>query len=449
MEQPITLPQMLTARERRAQKQRELLAKYHASLICFTMNIAGPVKNNSLITQGFALGNRFLRQSLSAHKIECVHEEIINEITGNEAFYVIDMDAKALKKLTVEIEDASPLGRLFDMDVLNAEGIKAERTELGLSERLCLICQRPAKECARSRAHTMEQLQSRTRRILTQAIDESDRKEAASLALKALLYEACTTPKPGLVDRMDSGSHQDMDIFTFMDSASVLWPYFEACARIGRQTASLPATETFYRLREEGKKAEGDMAGATGGVNTHKGAIFSVGILCAALGRLDREKWRTPEIVLDECAAMTKGLTAHDFAGLTEESARTAGQKLYLHYRITGVRGQMEDALPAVRYAGLPALKAGLARGLSLNDAGCAALLALMTAADDTNLIARSDKKTWQETVFRLKELLAENPYPNAETLQQLNREFIQKNLSPGGSADLLAICYLLYFLEQ
>lgn len=449
MEQQITLSQMLLVREHRARKQQELIDKYHASLICFTMNIAGPIKNNSSIRQGFALGNRYLKQSLSAQKMKCLHEEIIEEITGNEAYYIIDAEASILKKLTVEIEDASPLGRLFDLDVLSPDGSKLERTALGLPMRRCLICDAPAMACARSRTHTVVQLQNRTQQILTQAIEQVDSKDAASFALKALLYEACTTPKPGLVDRLDNGSHRDMDIFTFMDSASVLWPYFEACARIGRQTAALPATDTFSLLRKEGKKAEADMAGATGGVNTHKGAIFSMGILCAALGRLSREKWKMPKEILNECAAMTKGLTSHDFAGLNEDNARTTGQKLYLKYHITGVRGQMEEGLPAVQKAGLPALKAGLARGLSLNDAGCGALLALMVTATDTNLIARSDILTWKETVSQLKALLAQNPFPDAQTLELLNQEFIEKNLSPGGSADLLAVCYLLYFLES
>jgi triphosphoribosyl-dephospho-CoA synthetase len=145
---------------------------------------------------------------------------------------------------------------------------------------------------------------------------------------------------------------------------------------------------------------------------------------------------------------MTQGLVEADFAGLTQERAVTVGQKLYLTYGITGVRGQMEAGLPAVRKVGLPVLEEGIRRGLSINDSGCAALLALMASATDTNLIARSDLATQQATVDRLKELLFVNPYPDRQTLEQLDREFIEKNLSPGGSADLLAICYFLYFLE-
>lgn len=280
------------------------------------------------------------------------------------------------------------------------------------------------------------------------ATDTSDTKIAASLACRALLYEVCTTPKPGLVDRANSGSHRDMDIFTFMNSASALWPYFETCTRIGKETASLPAAETFSRIRREGQTAEKNMLSATKGINTHKGAIFSVGILCASLGRLPAEQWKCSDYILDECASMTKGIVSSDFAGLTEENAVTVGQKLYLHYNITGVRGQMEAGLPAVRYAGLPTLKEGIARGLSINDAGCAALLSLMCAATDTNMIARSNLSTQQETVAQIRKLLERSPYPDPQTLEQLDRMFIEKNLSPGGSADLLAICYLLYFLQ-
>lgn len=491
MEHQVTLPEMLNARERRAFRQQKLLACYRSTMICFTMNIAGPVKNNALILRGYELGKRLLEEQLSASGIQPVHFEETNEITGNEAFYVLSQEPLAVKKITSAVEDGSEVGRLFDMDVLRPDGQKVDRTELGLSSRRCLICGGPAKECARSRAHTVPELQERTWKILKKAAGASDAgetasamgtadagevadtkgtadaretadtngtadarkvtdaKKAAELAVRALLYEVCTTPKPGLVDRSNNGSHKDMDIFTFIDSACALYPYFEECTAIGRQTAGLPAPDTFLRLRPAGKRAEAAMFSATGGVNTHKGAIFSVGILCAALGRLPRDQWSMPETVLDECAAITRGLTASDFAGLTEETAVTTGQKLYLHHQITGIRGQLEAGLPAVRHAGLPVLAKGVAQGLSVNDAGCAALLALMADATDTNLIARSDIVTQQQTSAKMKALLDETPYPDKETLRQLDREFIEKNLSPGGSADLLAICYLLYFLKS
>lgn len=449
MEHHVTLEEMLTARERRVFRQQELAGRYHLPMICFTMNIAGPVKNSPLIRKGFDLGNRYLKEQLDSLGIVLVHFAQFNEPTGNESYYVIDGDVLFIKRLTCAVEDHSELGRLFDMDVLNPAGEKAERSDLGLPPRPCLICKGPGRDCARSRAHTVEELRAKTEEILTKAVEDEDARLAAGLACRALLYEVCTTPKPGLVDREGNGSHKDMDIFTFLDSASTLWPYFETCVRIGRQTAGLWARETFERIRFAGRGAEAAMFSATGGINTHKGAIFSMGILCGALGRLPKEQWKCPDVVLETCAAMTKGLTAADFAGLTEENAVTAGQKLYLQYHISGVRGQMEEGLPAVRDVGLPVLKKGIARGLDLNDAGCGALLALMTAAVDTNLVARGSLAVQQETAARIRELLARDPYPDRETLRRLDREFVEKNLSPGGSADLLAVCYLLYFLEN
>lgn len=449
MEQEITLIEMLDARERRVCRQQRLLERYQRPLICFTMNIAGPVKNSPLIRRGFLLGKQLLQARIRAENLRQLHDEEHNEATGNEAYFVLDAAPLKLKRITADIEDGSALGRLFDMDVLKPDGEKVDRAELGLSPRLCFLCEKPAKECARSRAHSVSELQEKTTQILSEAVEEADVKLASELAMKALLYEVCTTPKPGLVDRNNSGSHRDMDIFTFIDSTCALRSYFEICTRIGKRTAALPAVDTFEAIRPAGRKAEADMFSATNGVNTHKGAIFSIGILCAALGRLPREAWNLPEQILDTCAAMTQGLTARDFAGLTEENAVTTGQKLYLKFQINGIRGQIEAGLPAVRRFGLPVLKEGLARGLSVNDAGCAALLSLLTADTDTNLIARSDIRTQKQIVSEIKALLAETPYPDKQILEQLDKAFIEKNLSPGGSADLLAICYLLYFLEQ
>lgn len=432
MEHQVTLEEMLDARERRALRQRQLLTQYSIPMICFTMNVAGPVKNSSLIRKGFELGKRCLKEQFDSLKISYVYSEEIHEPTGNEACFLIDADPLFIKEITCSLEDASPLGRLFDLDVLKPGGEKTDRTELGLAPRRCLICGGPAKACARSRAHTVEELQAKTTEILIGAMNEEDAHHGAMLAARALLYEVCTTPKPGLVDREGNGSHKDMDIFTFMDSASSLWPYFETCIQIGRQTASLPAAQTFLQIRSSGRKAEARMYSATKGINTHKGAVFSLGILCAALGRLPRESWCHPADVLDECAAMTKGLVAGDFAGLTEQNAVTMGQKLYLHHRITGIRGQMEEGLPAVRNAGLPVLKKGIAQGLSINDAGCAALLALMCAATDTNLIARSSLPVQQEIVSEISRLLESNPYPEKQILRRLDRQFVEKIFLPG-----------------
>ena len=163
----------------------------------------------------------------------------------------------------------------------------------------------------------------------------------------------------------------------------------------------------------------------------------------------EKQQWKDTDLVLSECAAMTKGLTAEDFAGLTPETAKTTGQKLYVGYGITGVRGQAEAGFPAVKNIGLPTLEAALAAGKTWNEAGCAALLSMLAQTVDTNMIHRGGMETTREIMDLLQGILAEEPYPSRETLENLDRLFVQKNLSPGGTADLLALVYFLHFLKE
>ena len=443
----VSLAEMLLAREQRAARQRILLSAYGKTMVCFTMNIAGPIKNSSLIRGGFAQGKRLLRQQLEVADIPVVHFEEKLERTGNEAIFLVDAEPLTVKAITVDIEDHTPMGRLFDMDVLRQNGEKVDRDELGRDGRKCLICGGPARVCARSRTHTVSALQERTWEILSESQNAVDSGDAAGFATKALLYEVATTPKPGLVDRENSGSHRDMDFFTFMSSASALHAYFAGCVRIGRETEE--SREAFSRLRIAGKLAEGKMLHATGGVNTHKGAIFSMGILCCALGRLERHQWGEPAAVLAECAAMTCGLVSHDYANLTPENAKTAGQKLYMQYGITGVRGQAEAGFPSVLNVGLPKLEAALAAGKTINEAGCAALMAMLADTVDTNMIHRGGYERARQAAEEVRALLEKEPFPSKESLEKLDAAFIRENLSPGGTADLLALVYMLHFLKE
>ena len=432
-----SLTDILEAREQRAHRQRALLARFGQPLVCFTLNIAGPEKNSPLIAEGFRLGSRLLLDQLAALGISLLHREELDLPTGWEGYYVAQAPAASLKELTTALEDSLPVGRLFDMDVLDVNGQKLGRAE----PRRCLLCHRPAALCGRSRAHSVEDLQQRTRTLLQEAIRQRDARDLGRLATRSLLWEVCVTPKPGLVDRNNSGSHRDMDIFTFMDSTAALAPYFADCARIGMETAALPPAETFARLRLRGRTAEGEMYRATAGVNTHKGAIFTLGLLCGACGRTGS---RDPGAVCAACAEMTRGLTRRE---LEEASPRSAGQRIFAHHGLSGVRGQAEAGFPVLLQTGLPMLRQGLAQGLRPNDAGARTLLALLCVAEDTNIVARSSPETLRQLQETLGVLLAGDPDESA--LLALDRAFIAQNLSPGGSADLLAATFFLHFLSE
>ncbi|MBO4378092.1 MAG: triphosphoribosyl-dephospho-CoA synthase CitG [Clostridia bacterium] len=444
----VTVLDMMNARDRRAEKQRELLSRYGETLLCFTMNIPGPEKDNPLFREGFRLGCRRLRRGFLRLGTAPLFQEEKIYFTGCEAYYVLPLPALEVKKMAADIEEADAVGRLFDLDVLRPDGSKVERQEIGLGGRRCLICGNSAQACARSRTHSVAELRQKTDSILLEAVRADRQETVARLACRALQYEVLTTPKPGLVDRVNSGSHRDMDVFTFAASIVALSPYFAKCAGLGMKMSGEEAPALFEALRLPGRIAEGEMLEATGGVNTHKGAVFSLGILCAAAGRLERADWQADKL-LNTAAAMTRGLTEGDLNGLTRENAKTFGQKLYLEHGIRGVRGEAEQGFPLVREYGYPALKSALAQGYSMNDAGCAALIALMAHNTDTNIIHRGGMDALKEVMREAAALLEKESVPSADALEAFDRELISKNISPGGSADLLALCYLLYGLEE
>lgn len=441
-----TLQEILNARERRVNKQQELLNTYQKPLICFTMNIPGPVKLDRDILIGFSVGHWLLCDALGGHSV--LYRELLYHNTGCEGYYIADMPAKELKRLAMDVEDLEPIGRLFDIDVIDTDGKKLDRESMGMPKRKCLLCDEDAVVCARSRAHSLEQLQDRTGFLLYIAARQWMAEYVAARAWLALNKEVTTTPKPGLVDRNNRGSHPDMGMKHFFASNNALRPYFCKFTEAGFLTRDLDPKETFQAIRSIGKDAEAAMLRATHGVNTHKGAIFSLGIVCAAAGRLTPNNWKADNL-LKECAAMARGVTDADLAGITEENAKTVGEKLFAQHGITGVRGQAEAGFPAVRNIGLPVLRQALGEGRGMNHAGCITLLHLLAAIDDTNLIHRSNRQTQLQIKKELSAFLQQTPCPDSSTISAMDEEFIKRNLSPGGSADLLALTYFLYYLEQ
>ncbi len=255
------------------------------------------------------------------------------------------------------------------------------------------------------------------------------------------------TPKPGLVDRADSGAHRDMDFFCFLDSAAALLPYFTLCAEEGRRAAEegTDPERLLSCLRGPGKDAEEAMLLATGGVNTHKGAIFLLGLLTAAAGREIAQGQRDAESIL-RTAGQIAVPALRDFAD--PSAAGTAGMDQFLRAGCRGIRGEAADGFPSLKNCGLPVLKKALAEGKSCNDAGVEALLALILEVEDTTLIKRCGS-LWAAEAEKdhLRALLREETPLQAAA--QLNTRWIEKGFSAGGCADLLGAAFFLLFMEN
>ena len=167
-------------------------------------------------------------------------------------------------------------------------------------------------------------------------------------AVEAMLYEVSATPKPGLVDRANNGAHHDMDFFTFMSSAAALRGYFDECAAIGAGHCQQPIEGLLPCLQAAGIVAERQMFTLTQGVNTHKGMIFSLGILAGAAGwAAAGRKGLTAEYLGSLAAQMCAGLCESAYSGLTErpQEQLTKGEAMYLRYGVTGGQITAESEL--------------------------------------------------------------------------------------------------------
>jgi len=264
----------------------------------------------------------------------------------------------------------------------------------------------------------------------------------AQAATEAVVFEVTATPKPGLVDRRNSGAHRDMDFFTFMASASALSPYFARFASYGMETSQKDAREAFEGARKIGLEAEEAMKQATSGVNTHKGMIFSMGLACLACGRLLGNRQTLSTNAVASCIIdFTVGLCARDF----KERPTTNGERLHALHAVKGARGEAESGFATVRLLALPELERQLAEGKSVNEAMVRTLLLIMEHTADTNVIHRKglDEAAWlMKTAGEYKDA----PLSDIERLDEI---LIQKNISAGGCADLLALTWFFHRIEQ
>jgi triphosphoribosyl-dephospho-CoA synthase len=263
----------------------------------------------------------------------------------------------------------------------------------------------------------------------------------AAAAVAALHDELRAYPKPGLVSPVDSGAHADMDFALMCKSADSLLEPLAQLAAAGREGCSFEEA-----LMPLGIAAERRMLAATGGVNTHRGAIFSMGLVIAAIARATALSTR---IVPDSVRAALK----HEWGEALEAHAalgRTAASHGAIVRRKTGRDGARREAalaFPSVFEVGIPALRQALEAGLDSNAANIQTLFALMEAVDDTTVLYRGGLDAGTFVRRSAATFLADGGcfQPDwLERAERLHRSFIERNVSAGGCADLLACTTLV-----
>lgn len=265
-------------------------------------------------------------------------------------------------------------------------------------------------------------------------------------ATQALMVEAHLHPKPGLVTCVSSGSHRDMDIDTFRLSATTLKPFLVEFSHLGLSFPGTDLTKLLAALRPVGMQAEQAMMSATGQINTHKGAIFILGILCAALGYMMASRIKVSSFHLQNTVRkMCKDVTNE----LDNCKHASAGVHAYQQYGVTGIRGEAESGFPTLMQ-GFNAFKRAKHAGYSNDHALQLALLTCMSINDDSCLIKRGGISGLNYAKDQAKSLLnlKLNQQQMIDRLNLLDNKFVARNLSPGGSADCLSAIWLIYTIQ-
>lgn len=273
----------------------------------------------------------------------------------------------------------------------------------------------------------------------------------ATLGWRAMMTEVNLSPKPGLVDRLNCGAHKDMALEDFHRSALAIQAWLPRFIEYGAYSAQMPPEDVLQGLRPIGMACETDMFRATAGVNTHKGSIFSLGLLFAALGRLHQQQSPvTPETLCHTAAAFCAGMTQRELRHNNQQL--TAGQRLYQQLGLTGARGEAEAGYPLVIHHALPHYRALLAQGRDPELALLDTLLLLMAMNGDTNVASRGGEQglRWlqQQATSLLQNGGIRTP-ADLHLLRQFDQQCIERNLSPGGCADLLIVTWFLAQISQ
>jgi len=445
------LDDILKAREERAQYKSYLESLDRGTVVSFTMNIPSEGKKNPKYSSWLChLMMAEFTAAISVCHLRINFSELRIDEDGPEGFMLVEDTPTSLKQLGMEIEENHALGRLFDIDVATIH-----RTDLGKSLRKCLVCNANAVDCIVSQKHSKKDIFH----VIDHLIEDRDHRishKIIEIALRAVLYEISCTPKPGLVDRRDSGPHHDMDYFTFLNSSVTLISYIQKVCDVTCEYSHEP--EAYFRkIKMIGRHAESEMYMATGGINTQKGLIFSLGIACAAATQAVRKFGNCDiEIVSDIAAKLAVQIFAlndeHVPNNENKDNELTHGEQVRRQLNVDGIIGEATSGFHTAITVGLPSLKETLSKNYDFNDAMVHSLISLMNKIEDSNVLYRGGLEALDYVREKTDNILGNGSifsHKGMEAIESLNSELTKRNIGTGGAADMLALTVFLYFIES
>ena len=456
------IKKILEAKEERA-KERTRIADQGRISLSMTINIPGYPKSDDLIKLFFNNSLSDLKRYLLSHRISIETDQELKITDQAGDFYLVpilkgEQSAKEIKSITETFETEYPLGRLLDVDITDQEGNPVSSGKA----KLCYFCnQQPAVYCMRTKSHGYEEMRGKIETDIQQFLKRKKKervcKDLASFALKSLLHEVSLSPKPGLVDRFSNGSHTDMDFATFLNSSAVLSVYFKDIAEFGYSYAHENIKDALPKLRQIGLQMEEDMFRETNGVNTHKGAIFLLGFSLFVSAYLIAQENFSYTSFVDLIRKLNGDLVERELGKKLYSGTKTHGEECFEKYgaKGRGIRGEIQAGLPCVFQHSIPVLTKHLQEERKLTDAllqKCLthALLALIANNDDSNILYRKGERILDELKDKSQQAFESFETDKFEVKYQELIDFCHQNhISPGGSADLLAVSMYVFTANQ
>ncbi len=408
---------------------KHIVKEQGLDVITIKCNVCG---NNKNVASFEFLKKYFLNQIIETFNV--YKYDYYESADGNYYLVQIKSDSELkVKHQLIALEDGV-FGRMIDLDLYTSTTKSVSRRDLGVAPRSCIVCSDETTLCMRSGKHTVVEVVEKSHDIV-----KSDLVNYVVKLVKQAMYdEVIAEPKFGLVTKNTSGKHQDMDYNTFASSIEAITEEIGEYAYVGFNLND----NSFKVLREIGIRAEQKMYKATGNINTHKGTIFILGFLVPSI--VDALYNNKP---FKQIEATIKYLAKDIMLDFDNIKTMTAGEKAFLNYNITGVRGEVFNGLQKVFD-----IIDGLEKYDCKNSLVVDVLVKYMACIDDTVIVNSKGFECLEYVKSTAQEIIDCGGYcsvDGARLVDYYTAEFIRQEISPGGSADMTIATLILIEIGQ